>query len=106
MRKGPGLNNYNPCDRKKPTTKTAKIRDLAYFPSCYDCRYFKLFLILGKTDDVKLRCMIVPDDHRPAEIKTLPITWAKAQEMLDQEPEEKYRETNSESEVSVFSAPF
>ena len=45
------------------------------------------YLLLGSDDDEGMRLLLIPvrgyDDRRPAEIKTIPLTWARARAELN-----------------------
>lgn len=61
-----------------------------------------LHLLLGKHDDERMRLLLIPvnnysGDRRPAEIKTIPLTWAQAQAELHRLWEEKYGKEDYES---------
>lgn len=52
------------------------------------------YLLLGSNDDEDMRLLLIPlrgyDDRRPAEIKTIPLTWAQARAELNRLWEEEY----------------
>ena len=95
-RSGPLANRKLEQRRARPRGSVSLPNLVAVSASSYGSRHS--YLLLGETDDVKLRSLIVPRDDQPPEIKTLAISWAEARDMLDRKWEEKYggEETNSE----------
>ncbi|KAL9628778.1 MAG: hypothetical protein Q9164_007148 [Protoblastenia rupestris] len=58
------------------------LSNVANFSSLYSYRCRKL-LLLGENDDQHLRLLLIPDDDRPVEVKTIPVTWFEIRELLD-----------------------
>lgn len=88
------------CTKTEPTredvaTKKVGIKDLVHFSSLYTDRC-RIFLILGKTDDDYMHALIVPDDDRAPELKTIPLTWAEARAILDRKWKDKHGSVESD----------
>ena len=63
--------------------------DLVYYSPLYAHRV-REFLLLGKTDEEQMQVLLVPDDDRPPELKSVPLTWAEARTILDRKWEKEY----------------
>lgn len=66
------------------------LRNLVHLSSSYAHRC-QVFLLLGRTDDEYMQALLIPDNDDAPEIKTIPLTWAKARAILDQKWETAFR---------------
>lgn len=66
--------------------------DLVHFSSSFASRC-KVFLLLGKTDEENMHALLIRDNDNAPEIKTIPLTWARARAILDQKWETACRRT-------------
>lgn len=92
------------CTKTEPTRgdvapKSVSLYDLVHFSSLYADRC-RIFLILGKTDDDYMHALIVPDDDRAPELKTMPLTWAEARAILDRKWKDKYASVRLDSDMN------
>lgn len=69
-----------------------ELRNLVHFSSSHAYRC-QVFLLFGATDDDDMRALMIPNNDDAAEMKRIPLSWAKARAILDQKWETACRRT-------------
>ena len=63
--------------------------NLAYLSSSY-AKGSSVYIILGKTDEDQMHALVIPHNREAPELKTIPLTWAEAQAILQRKWEDRY----------------
>lgn len=90
--------------RRKIAINSVYLLDLVHFSSLYANRY-RIFLILGETDNDYMHALMVPEEDGAPELKRIPLTWAEARAILDKMWEKRWNSVESSQDQDVKGVP-